>query len=1210
MLACEPAGEPSKPAPADTAELAADTATCTPVVRYADADGDGFGNQAVSSSDCNFEGVENGEDCDDEDATISPAAHERCNARDDDCDSAVDNDAVDAPNWYRDADGDGLGDEADSRSDCEVPIGYISTSGDCNDADANVLGPRTFYADVDSDGHGDPASTFAACERPPGWVNNTLDCDDTNAAMNPGEIEVCDGFDNDCDGESDEAGASGESSWYRDRDADGYGSMPDVVQACAQPAGYAGNASDCRDDIFGISPGATEVCNAVDDDCDRDIDESGASGETSWYADIDEDGYGDPTNSVLACTAPANHIADATDCADEDASVNPAATERCDESDVDDDCDGLADEWDPDLTSNQAWYADADGDGFGDGASVLTATCAPAGFVADAMDCDDAAPAIFPGADEACDATADQNCDGQIGPTDNDGDGFSACEECNDSDSTVSALGTESQNGRDDDCDGLVDEYGGDVVWTTEAEIAMFCQSFASVEGDLDIVGLASLRGLTCLRGVGGDLRIAGVGSTDVHGLERLTDVGGSVYFGGDLGGAVWLDGSAFTSLDGLDRLARVGGDFWAAHNQITGLDGALRLDTVGGGIILYDLPVTDAVLPVSSLGAGFWLERLPALVSVSAPRLTAMQGSLWFERVATDSGSFDVDWPLPISGTLGLVELPAGAAGSWSLPESVGGLWVSETELTDVAGLADLRTVAGDCVLADNPALTDIAGLDGITEIGGDLSLLQNGSLTDWGGFASLEHVEGRVRLEGDGPVTASGFPALSVIGEGLSIQYAGDLQSVSGFGALSEGGDLELYALDMLGSADGLAGAAFTGDVEVTSANKLEDLSFLANTAHISGSFTVYGNSRLASFDGTNAIQSIGGALTVSSNGDLTDLSMPALTEVGGALSLSTLRALTYLDLASLEHVGGDVSLFRLTLLPDLSGFSALVSVGGLWVHELETLVDLSGLGSLETVNESLIIQYNDQLASLQGANGLASVGTDLRVYANDSLVSLSGLDSLQSVGQDLTLKYNAALVRPDSLGSLQLIGRDLWVESNSSLEDFSGMGNFAVGNTVYLAQNRALITLDGLDSITQIPLHLVLYDLWSLTSVGPLSQLTYIGGDLRVTGAEVLPDLSGLDALESVGENVEIGYQWSWGWGEGNAALISLDGLGALTSVGGTLVVENNLVLADVDALQALESVGGNLWISADPSIFTADAQWLADGSPVVGGSTRVP
>lgn len=132
------------------------------------------------------------------------------------------------------------------------------------------------------------------------------------------------------------------TTWYADADSDGFGDPSMTTIACDAPTGYVSDNTDCNDANAAINPGAAEICNGLDENCNGDIDE-GLTLDT-WYADADGDTYGDATVSVSTCDgAPAGYIADNTDCNDADAAINPAATEICGNG-IDDNCDGFMEE--------------------------------------------------------------------------------------------------------------------------------------------------------------------------------------------------------------------------------------------------------------------------------------------------------------------------------------------------------------------------------------------------------------------------------------------------------------------------------------------------------------------------------------------------------------------------------------------------------------------------------------------------------------------------------------------------------------------------------------------------------------------------------------------------------------------------------------------------------------------------------------------------
>ena len=315
------------------------------------------------------------EDCDDEDPLRSPDLDEVCDGVDNDCDEEVD-EGLPQLDWWLDGDGDGVG------------AGEV-TSG-CADA---------------------PGANHVA-------VTAEEDCDDNDAANFPGNTEVCDAGDNDCDTEVDEGS---------DADSDG-------VTTCGAD-GVAGNEDDdCDDDDAAAYPGNTETCDAVDNDCDTELDEgfdADGDGVTTCGPDgIDDEGAANTDD----------------DCNDDEAAVFPGAVELCDN--LDNDCDDLVDILDDD-------YAGDDNDQDGDNSIVCGGTdCddnddALSGLDLDLDsvsscdgDCNDENPTIFPGIAEFCDQI-DNDCDGDVdegtGP-DGDGDGFdtSGCgvfgSDCDDTD--------------------------------------------------------------------------------------------------------------------------------------------------------------------------------------------------------------------------------------------------------------------------------------------------------------------------------------------------------------------------------------------------------------------------------------------------------------------------------------------------------------------------------------------------------------------------------------------------------------------------------------------------------------------------------------------------------------------------------------------------------------------------------------------------------
>ena len=172
---------------------------------------------------------------------------------------------------------------------------------------------------------------------------------------------------------------------FVDADEDGFGDGEQPEEACVNAAGYAEQGGDCDDGNAAVNPGVTEVCNDIDDDCDGTIDR-GLLVEV--WTDSDGDGFGDPSTAEEVCEAEAQHVRDATDCDDSDASVFPGADEVC--NGIDDDCNDAIDDDAVDLVTV---FSDADGDGMGAPGVSFLACPGDDGISDNDWDCDDADPA-------------------------------------------------------------------------------------------------------------------------------------------------------------------------------------------------------------------------------------------------------------------------------------------------------------------------------------------------------------------------------------------------------------------------------------------------------------------------------------------------------------------------------------------------------------------------------------------------------------------------------------------------------------------------------------------------------------------------------------------------------------------------------------------------------------------------------------------------
>jgi hypothetical protein len=226
----------------------------TPPPWTVDEDGDGFSGE---------------EDCDDNDAAVNPDAEELCDGLDNNCDGEADEGATDARHLLRRRRRRRLRRRGLHRRGLRPPPRATprpAKIGDCDDGDAAIypgaveddcLDPTDYNCDGSSgltDGDGDG---FAACE----------ECDDSARAVNPSATEICDDIDNNCDGEAD-VGAVDAETWYQDADTDGYGDADFSWSPATPPRATPRKTATVTTPEPAMNPGATELCDALDNDCD------------------------------------------------------------------------------------------------------------------------------------------------------------------------------------------------------------------------------------------------------------------------------------------------------------------------------------------------------------------------------------------------------------------------------------------------------------------------------------------------------------------------------------------------------------------------------------------------------------------------------------------------------------------------------------------------------------------------------------------------------------------------------------------------------------------------------------------------------------------------------------------------------------------------------------------------------------------------------
>ncbi len=273
--------------------------------------------------------------------------------------------------------------------------------------------------------------------------------------------------------------------------------------------------------VFDVDEDGLDSLEVGGTDCDDTDAEIGAA--DTWWPDNDSDGYGNEAVGMEACDRPSGHVDNHLDCDDDDPSVHPGVTESCDADDIDEDCDGAADDADREgAVGMSTWYRDADGDGSGNTSVTATRCDQPEGWVESPGDCDDGNAAVHPDALEQCDGTdVDEDCDGVVDETsgdtqgmswwylDADGDGYGTdgdtVEQCDAPEGYVAVDGdcADDDGGRhpgadevcddadlDEDCDGYVDD--ADDSTSTASMTLWYADADGDGHGDADDPGAPS----------------------------------------------------------------------------------------------------------------------------------------------------------------------------------------------------------------------------------------------------------------------------------------------------------------------------------------------------------------------------------------------------------------------------------------------------------------------------------------------------------------------------------------------------------------------------------------------------------------------------------------------------------------------------------------------------------------------------------------------
>jgi hypothetical protein len=281
---------------------------------FTDTDGDGDADCVDDDDD--DDGYDDVDDCDPLDPDVNPAATEACNGYDDDCDDSVDEPGATAcVDYNQDNDDDAYGVDGDTICICEPNENrtccnaHGETGCDNADIEACVCAADPYCCSTQWDSICVGKVESLGCGGASSWCHYNVidgtDCDDADADVNPGEVEVCNGVDDDCDDAVDEEDATSCSDHFLDEDEDTYGVDGDSKCLC-EPASSSGNCCETGHGS-GCENTGIEACVCAQDSyccdtvwdtlCTNEVESFGCGVCDAYNADVDGDC--DDTNEFI-----------------------------------------------------------------------------------------------------------------------------------------------------------------------------------------------------------------------------------------------------------------------------------------------------------------------------------------------------------------------------------------------------------------------------------------------------------------------------------------------------------------------------------------------------------------------------------------------------------------------------------------------------------------------------------------------------------------------------------------------------------------------------------------------------------------------------------------------------------------------------------------------------------------------------------------------
>ncbi len=278
----------------------------------------------------------------------------------------------------------------------------------------------------------------------------------------------------------------------------------------------------------------------------------------------------------------------------------------------------------------------------------------------------------------------------------------------------------------------------------------------------------------------------------------------------------------------------------------------------------------------------------------------------------------------------------------------------------------------------------------------------------------------------------------------------------------------------------------------------------------------------------------------------------------------------------------------------ITNLNGLSNVeIMDADLVIGNNNSLPSLEGLDNITTINGILWIENNNSLSNLDNLSSLQTIDGGIDIINNSSLTDLTGLEGVNSTS-DLYIGENSALNSLQGLDNLSTLYGEAWVEYNDNITDLSGLGSLStVDGEIRILSNSSLTSLSGLNSLSNVNGTLYIGSNNSLTDITALNTVSSIGNNLWLGYNESLSNLNGLGSLSSIDGGL---------WVAGNNSLTSFTELSNLSSIGGYFLIEYNEGLESFNGLQSLTTIGDMFWIGYNDAL--ADITALSNLNSIGG------